>query len=155
MENNENTNEQHFLQILREAIDKQIENIENEKTIEDQTNNISFDTEDEYEMGKEAINDPSVVGFAAKSELNSKGEVVEDEGWANRIKEGLLEKELLKYEANKGQEVEELDTDLNFALRRNTIMENLNAKGGMITTLNLDQVSEEELYERVNSQGGI
>ena len=127
----------------------------NDERIEDQTNNISFDTEDEYEMGKEAINDPSVVGLAAKSELGPNGEVVEDEDWANRIKEDLLEKELLKYEANKGQKVEELDTDLNFALRRDTIIANLNAKGGMITTLNLDQVSEEELYERVNSQGGI
>ena len=127
----------------------------NNERIEDQTNNFSFDTEDEYEMGKEAINDPSVVGFAAKSELDPNGEVVEDEDWANRIKEDLLEKELLKYEANKGQKVEELDTDLNFALRRDTIMANLNAKGGTITTVNLDNISEEELYRRVNSQGGI
>ncbi len=72
MNDNKQQNKQqepkHFLQALREAIDKQIAN----------DDNLSFNTENEFEMKKEAINDPSLYWNAVKSELDSNNNVIED-----------------------------------------------------------------------------
>ena len=149
MNDNKQQNQQqepkHFLQALREAIDKQIAN----------DDNLSFNTENEFEMKKEAINDPSYYWNIVKSELDSTGNVVGDEERINEIKEDEKFKLEQEKRVHDGLPMEEYYPDLDMNVRIRTLQQYLSNENGANKTFDLASASEETLRKQIGSQGGL
>ncbi|MBQ7537278.1 MAG: hypothetical protein IJT14_04140 [Rickettsiales bacterium] len=144
--NSKSTEEpKHFLQALREAIDKQIAN----------DDNLSFNTEDEFEMKKEAINDPSYYWNIVKSELDSTGNVVGDEERINEIKDDKKFKLEQEKRVKQGLPMEDYYPDLDMNVRIRTLQQDLSNENGANKTFDLNSASEETLREQIGSQGGL
>ena len=149
MNDNKQQNQQqepkHFLQVLREAIDKQIAN----------DDNLSFNTENEFEMKKEAINDPSYYWNIVKSKSDSKGNVVGDEERINEIKDDKKFKLEQEKRVKQGLPMEDYYPDLDMNVRIRTLQQDLSNENGANKTFDLNSASEETLREQIGSQGGL
>lgn len=137
--------QKHFLQALREAIDKQIAN----------DDNLSFNTEDEFEMKKEAINDPSYYWNIVKSELDSTGNVIGDEERINEIKDDKKFKLEQEKRVKQGLPMEDYYPDLDMNVRIRTLQQDLSNENGANKTFDLNSTSEETLRNQIGSQGGL
>ena len=98
---NQQQEQKHFLQVMKEAIDKQINQANNDDI------NVSLNSDNEFEMKKEAINDPSLYWNAVKSELDSDNNVIEDTERVAEMKEEKEFKLAQKKRIHKGQTMEE------------------------------------------------
>ena len=145
---NQQQEQKHFLQVMKEAIDKQINQANNDDI------NVSLNSDNEFEMKKEAINDPSHYWNVVKSELDSDNNVIENtEGVAamKGEKEFKLEQEK---RVKQGLPMEEYYPDLDINVRIRTLQQYLlNEKGAK--TFDLDSASEEILRKQIGSQGGL
>lgn len=153
MNDNEQQNQQqepkHFLQVMKEAIDKQINQANNDDI------NVSFNTDNEFEMKKEAINDPSYYWNIVKSELDSTGNVVGDEERINEIKDDKKFKLEQEKRVKQGLQMEDYYPDLDMNVRIRTLQQNLSNENGANKTFDLASASEETLREQIGSQGGL
>ena len=145
---NQQQEQKHFLQVMKEAIDKQINQANNDDI------NVSLNSDNEFEMKKEAINDPSLYWNAVKSELDSDNNVIEDTEKVAAMKgekEFKLEQEK---RVKQGLPMEEYYPDLDINVRIRTLQQYLsNEKGAK--TFDLDSASEETLRKQIGSQGGL
>ena len=145
---NQQQEQKHFLQVMKEAIDKQINQANNDDI------NVSLNSDNEFEMKKEAINDPSHYWNIVKSELDSTGNVVGDEERINEIKEDEKFKLEEEKRVHDGLPMEEYYPDLDINVRIRTLQQYLsNEKGAK--TFDLDSASEETLRQQIGSQGGL
>ena len=139
----------HFLQVMKEAIDKQINQANNDDT------NVSLNTDNEFEVEKEAIQDPSLYWNAVKSELDSNNNVIED---TERVAEMKDEKEFKleqKKRVHKGLSMEDYYPDLDMNVRIQTLQQNLSNENGANKTFDLASASEETLRKQIGSQCGL
>ena len=153
MNDNKQQNQQqepkHFLQAMKEAIDKQINQANNDDI------NVSLNSDNEFEMKKEAINDPSLYWNAVKSELDSDNNVIEDTKGVAAMKgekEFKLEQEKRVHD---GLPMEEYYPDLDMNVRIQTLQQKLSNEKGANKTFDLNSASEETLREQIGSQGGL
>ena len=145
---NQQQEQKHFLQAMKEAIDKQINQANNDDI------NVSLNSDNEFEMKKEAINDPSHYWNIVKSELDSDNNVIENtEGVAamKGEKEFKLEQEK---RVKQGLPMEEYYPDLDINVRIRTLQQYLSNENGA-KTFDLDSASEETLRKQIGSQGGL
>ena len=152
MNDNKQQNQQqepkHFLQVMKEAIDKQINQANNDDT------NVSLNTDNEFEVEKEAINDPSLYWNIVASEVGSNGDVVEDKEMVDSMKEEGIYKLEQKKRVHKGLPMEDYYPDLDMKVRIRTLQQNLSNENGA-KTFDLDSASEEILRKQIGSQGGL
>lgn len=146
---NQQQEQKHFLQAMKEAIDKQINQANNDDI------NVSLNSDNEFEMKKEAINDPSHYWNIVKSELDSTGNVVGDEERINEIKEDEKFKLEQEKRVKQGLPMEEYYPDLDMNVRIRTLQQNLSNENGANTTFDLASASEETLRKQIGSQGGL
>ena len=146
---NQQQEQKHFLQAMKEAIDKQINQANNDDI------NVSLNSDNEFEMKKEAINDPSHYWNIVKSELDSTGNVVGDEERINEIKEDEKFKLEQEKRVKQGLPMEEYYPDLDINVRIRTLQQNLSNENGANTTFDLASASEETLRKQIGSQGGL
>ena len=153
MNDNKQQNQQqepkHFLQVMKEAIDKQINQANNDDT------NVSLNTDNEFEVEKEAINDPSLYWNAVKSELGSNNNVIEDTEIVAAMKSEKEFKLEQKKRVHKGMPMEDYYPDLDMNVRIQTLQQNLSNENGANKTFDLNSASEETLREQIGSQGGL
>ena len=145
---NQQQEQKHFLQAMKEAIDKQINQANNDDI------NVSLNSDNEFEMKKEAINDPSHYWNIVKSELDSTGNVVGDEERINEIKEDEKFKLEQEKRVKQGLPMEEYYPDLDINVRIRTLQQYLSNENGA-KTFDLDSASEETLRKQIGSQGGL
>ena len=146
---NQQQEQKHFLQAMKEAIDKQINQANNDDT------NVSLNSDNEFEIEKEAINDPSLYWNAVQSELGSDNNVIED---TERVAEMKDEKEFKlaqKKRVHDGLPMDEYYPDLDMKVRIQTLQQNLSNENGANKTFDLASASEETLREQIGSQGGL
>ena len=139
----------HFLQVMKEAIDKQINQANNDDI------NVSLNTDNEFEVEKEAINDPSLYWNAVQSELDSDNKVIEDTEIVAEMKEEKEFKLAQKKRVHKGMPMEDYYPDLDMNVRIQTLQQNLSNENGANKTFDLASASEETLREQIGSQGGL
>lgn len=153
MNNNKQQNQQqepkHFLQVMKEAMDKQI-NQANDDDI-----NVSLNTDNEFEIEKEAINDPSLYWNAVQSELDSNNNVIEDTEIVAEMKDEKEFKLAQKKRVHDGLPMDEYYPDLDMKVRIQTLQQNLSNDNGANKTFDLNSASEETLREQIGSQGGL
>ena len=145
MNDNKQQNQQqepkHFLQALREAIDKQIAN----------DDNLSFNTENEFEMKKEAINDPSYYWNIVKSKSDSKGNVVGDAERINEIKDDKKFKLEQEKRVKQGLSMEEYYPDLDIDVQIRTLKHGLLNQNGEYKQFDLENASLDKLQKGIGS----
>ena len=146
---NQQQEQKHFLQAMKEAIDKQINQANNDDI------NVSLNSDNEFEMKKEAINDPSYYWNIVKSELDSTGNVVGDEERINEIKDDKKFKLEQEKRVKQGLPMEDYYPDLDMKVRIQTLQQNLSNENGANKTFDLASASEETLREQIGSQGGL
>lgn len=141
---NQQQEPKHFLQAMKEAIDKQINQANNDDI------NVSLNSDNEFEMKKEAINDPSHYWNIVKSKLDSG-----DEERINEIKDDKKFKLEQEKRVKQGLPMEEYYPDLDMNVRIRTLQQDLSNENGANKTFDLNSASEEILRKQMGSQGGL